>query len=226
MDESIESHSSASATFAASANGSAAPFLSGLLHSAETISRATSPGLPCSEHQREDDKKRYRPRTFNYFRLLPFDVEDNSHRDAALRGILKNLYISVMAEDFAPGALHWTRELQGWLNLKFGMTRELRARLTRLYYHLALAPGLDPNTADRFSRMVITLTRSVCPSTPFASPRETLLIVPCNTERSTTLNLAKTLPSIGDRCGKRLRHWSYHPRGRHTRACGGGRRSI
>ncbi|KAL2258721.1 hypothetical protein VTK26DRAFT_7860 [Humicola hyalothermophila] len=159
MDESIEPHSSASAAFAASANGSAAPFLSGLLHSAETISRATSPGLPSSEHQREDDKERYRPRTFNYFRLLPFDVEDDSHRDAALRGILKNLYVSIMAEDFAPGALHWTRELQGWLNLKFGMSRELRARLTRLYYHLALAPGLDPNTADRFSRMVITLTR-------------------------------------------------------------------
>ncbi|EAQ85285.1 conserved hypothetical protein [Chaetomium globosum CBS 148.51] len=77
----------------------------------------------------------------------------DSHRDDALRGILKNLFISISAEDFSPGALHWTRELQGWLNLKFEMTRELRSRLARLYYHLALAPGLDNNTADRFSRM-------------------------------------------------------------------------
>lgn len=159
MDEALETHPGSAAGFAASAGGAATPFLSGLFPSVETISRATSPGIPCAEHQREDGKKRYRPRTFSYFRLLPFDVEDDSHRDAALRGILKNLYISIMAEDFAPGALHWTRELQGWLNLKFEMTRDLRARLARLYYHLALAPGLDGNTADRFSKMVITLTR-------------------------------------------------------------------
>ncbi|SPQ23299.1 c70c519a-c1eb-4eb8-9f62-1b709addebb8 [Thermothielavioides terrestris] len=158
MDEALETPSGAAAAFAAAAGGAAPPFVSGLFSSVETISRATSPGLPCREQQ-EDDKKRYRPRTFSYFRLLPFEVEDDAHRDAALRGILKNLYISIMAEDFSPGALHWTRELQGWLNLKFEMTRDLRARLARLYYHLALAPGLESNTADRFARMVITLTR-------------------------------------------------------------------
>lgn len=161
MDEALETHAGADAAFSAHAGGAAAPFLSGMLTSMDTISRATSPGIPCGEHQHEDDKKRYRPRTFSYFRLLPFHVEDDSHRDAALRGILKNLYISIMAEDFSPGALHWTRELQGWLNLKFEMTRDLRARLAHLYYHLALAPGLDATAADRFSRMVITLTRLV-----------------------------------------------------------------
>ncbi|KXX81506.1 Proteasome activator BLM10 [Madurella mycetomatis] len=159
MDEAFEAHSGAAADFAASAGGAAPPFLTSLLHSVDTISRATSPGLPCAEHQNEDDKKRYRPRTFSYFRLLPFDVEDEAHRDTALRGILKNLYIAIMAEDFSPGALHWTRELQGWLNLKFEMTRALRAKLAHLYYHISLARGLDSNTADRFSRMVITLTR-------------------------------------------------------------------
>lgn len=92
-------------------------------------------------------------------RLLPFDVEEESYRDTALAGILKNLYTAIRAEDFSPGALHWTRELHGWLNLKFEMTRELRARLAKLYYHLCLAPGLDSSTADRFARMMITLTR-------------------------------------------------------------------
>ncbi|KAK3941439.1 proteasome activator BLM10 [Diplogelasinospora grovesii] len=159
MDDSIEAHSGAAAAFAASGGGAPPAFTSSLLSSIDTISRATSPGLPFSEGPDDDNKKRYRPRTFSYFRLLPFDVEKDSHRDAALNGILKNLYISIMAEDFSPGALHWTRELQGWLNLKFEMTRELRARLARLYYHLAVAPGLDTNTADRFSKMVITLTK-------------------------------------------------------------------
>lgn len=158
MDESVGPPPGADAALA-TPNAAPPSVLSGLIASVDTISRATSPGLPYSDDFHGDDKKRYRPRTFSYFRLLPFDVEDDSYRDTALTGILSNLYVSIMAEDFAPGALHWTRELQGWLNLKFEMTRSLRARLTQLYYHLALAPGLDANTADRFAKMVITLTR-------------------------------------------------------------------
>ncbi|KAG5984832.1 hypothetical protein E4U55_003050 [Claviceps digitariae] len=127
-------------------------------HAYEPISRATSPGIPYPKSD-PDDKKRYRPRTFAYFRQLPFEVEEEHERDAALDGILEQLYIALKAEDFSPGALHWTRELQAWLTLKFEMTREVRAKLANLYYSLALAPGLDSNTADRFLRMVLTLTR-------------------------------------------------------------------
>lgn len=141
----------------AAAAAQAAHFLVHNLSSVETISRSTSPGVPLTPD--EDDKKRYRPRTFSYFTQLPFAVEGEEERDAALVGILKNLYIAVKAEDFSPGALHWTRELHGWLNLKFEMVRELRATLAKLYYHLALAPGLDISTADRFTKMVITLTK-------------------------------------------------------------------
>lgn len=142
----------------AAAAAQAAHFLVQNLSSVDTISRSTSPGVPVLTPD-EDDKKRYRPRTFAYFSQLPFAVEEEYEREAALEGILRNLYIAVKAEDFAPGAMHWTRELQGWLNLKFVMVRELRATLAKLYYHLALAPGLDINTADRFTKMVITLTK-------------------------------------------------------------------
>ncbi|KAK1752270.1 proteasome activator BLM10 [Echria macrotheca] len=161
MDESIDAAPSVAASFAASTAGHPPAFLSGLVSAAETSSRASSPGIPYSEDFNEDhdNKKRYRPRTFPYFRVLGFPIENDEARDKALNGILRNLYISIMAEDFSPGALHWTRELQGWFSLKFEMTRHLRAQLTQLYYHLALAPGLEPTTADRFSKMVITLTR-------------------------------------------------------------------
>ncbi|KAI0973502.1 hypothetical protein F4678DRAFT_28817 [Xylaria arbuscula] len=136
----------------------------------ETISRATSPGLP-SEASTEDNK-RYRPRTFAYFQLLPYPVEEDARRDAALHGILKQLYIAVKAEDFSPGALHWTRQLQAWISLKFDMPHELRAKLAKLYFHLALAPGLDNSAADRFSRMVVTLTRKK----HFLKPQEDLIL--------------------------------------------------
>ncbi|SPO04812.1 related to Mms19p [Cephalotrichum gorgonifer] len=124
-----------------------------------TISRSTTPGIPNGKTPDEDDERRYRPRTFSYFDHLPFKVEEQSERDAALAGILKQLFIAVKAEDFSPGALHWTRELQAWLNLKFEMPRELRATLACLYYHMSLAPGLDTGTSDRFARMLVSLTR-------------------------------------------------------------------
>lgn len=73
--------------------------------------------------------------------------------------ILKQLYIAIEAEDFSPGAVHWTRELRLWLNLKFEITRELRRNLVQLYYMLALAPGLDPAAAERFAMMFMVLTK-------------------------------------------------------------------
>jgi len=158
MEESLGGQSAAGGSLSAAAAAAAQYFLASHLSSVDTISRATSPGVPFSKTE-EDGKKRYRPRTFRYFNLLPYPVEDDADRDHALEGILKKLYIAIKAEDFSPGALHWTRELQGWLNLKFEMTRELRAKLARLYYHLALAPGLDANTADRFTKVLVTLTR-------------------------------------------------------------------
>ncbi|KAI1452239.1 hypothetical protein F4805DRAFT_471016 [Annulohypoxylon moriforme] len=153
MDEALDP-ASAAAFSAAAASHFINTYVAG-----DTISRATSPGLPPSTSLDVDDTKRYRPRTFAYFRLLPYPVEDDADRDAALQGILKQLYIAVKAEDFSPGALHWTRQLQGWLSLKFDMPRELRARLVKLYFHLSLAQGLDNNSADRFSKMVVTLIR-------------------------------------------------------------------
>lgn len=124
------------------------------------ISRATSPGLGDSSNATDVEKeKRYRPRTFPYFKLLPYNVEEDSERNAALEEILKQLYIAVKAEDIAPGAVHWTRELRGWLNLKFEIPRALRVKLAKLYYMLALAPGIDSAASERFESMFRVLTK-------------------------------------------------------------------
>ncbi|KAH6662387.1 hypothetical protein F5X68DRAFT_218527 [Plectosphaerella plurivora] len=141
-----------------SAGNYASMLASHLLGSVETVSRTNSPGPPYSKAD-DDDKRRYRPRTFSYFDHLPFPVESEKERDEALAGILKHLFIAIKAEDFSSGAQHWTRELSGWLNLKFEMTRELRSTLARLFYHLCLAPGLEPASADRFLKMLVLLTR-------------------------------------------------------------------
>jgi proteasome activator subunit 4 len=124
------------------------------------VSRATSPGLSSSPNGLDLEKeKRYRPRTYPYFKLLPYNVEDESERNAALEEILKQLYIAIRAEDIAPGAVHWTRELRGWLSLKFEIPRALRVKLAKLYYMLSLAPGIDATASERFESMFRVLTK-------------------------------------------------------------------
>ncbi|CAL3969190.1 unnamed protein product [Diplocarpon coronariae] len=133
-----------------------AHFLQGVAqngNSNDGISRATSPGHGCPSNGADSEEKRYRPRTFPYFALLPYAVEEEIERDTALSEILRQLYIALKAEDISPGAVHWTRELRGWLNLKFEITRELRIKLVKMYYMLSMAPGIDWVAADRFESM-------------------------------------------------------------------------
>ena len=122
------------------------------------ISRATSPGGMPSE---SDGQKlsRGRPRTYPYFRYLPYATENDAERLNNLDEIVKQIYMAVEAGDFSPGGVHWTRELRSWLGLKFDLTKEQRVKLVKLYYELALAPGVDPGVAERFASMFMVLTK-------------------------------------------------------------------
>ena len=133
--------------------------------SGNDISRATSPGGGPQESDITDEQarklSRSRPRTYPYFRYLPYKVEDEAERQRNFDEIVKHLYMAVEAGDFAPGAQHWTRELRAWLGLKFDPTKQQRIKLVRLYYELALAPGIDVATAERFASMFMLLTKYV-----------------------------------------------------------------
>lgn len=125
------------------------------------ISRATSPGGDWRQANGgvNGSDERGRPRTFPYFDYLPYGTEDQSDREESLNICLKHLYIAISAGDFAPGAVHWTREIRGWLSLKFELSRSTRVKLVHLYYELALAPGLDYLVAERFASMFMVLTK-------------------------------------------------------------------
>ncbi|KAF2739609.1 hypothetical protein EJ04DRAFT_559532 [Polyplosphaeria fusca] len=133
--------------------------------SAPDTSRATSPGGDWRQANGGvngvdgDKHSRYRPRTFPYFEYLPYDTEEPAERTENLDTCLKHLYIAISAGDFAPGAVHWTREIRGWISLKFDIPRSTRVKLAKLYYELALAPGLDYLVAERFASMFMVLTK-------------------------------------------------------------------
>jgi proteasome activator subunit 4 len=108
-----------------------------------------------------ESEARFKPRTFPYFKHLPYDPESEEALLDNLNVCLNQLYIAVSAGDFNPGVVHWTREIRGWLTLKFDMLREVRVKLIHLYYGLALAPGLDNSLCERFASTFMSLTKSV-----------------------------------------------------------------
>lgn len=138
-------------------------------HNSTEMSRATSPGgEPIDTNgtgngQGTSSKKaRSRPRTYPYLKLLPYETESEADRQQVFDEILKHLYIAVEAGDFTNGAVHWTKELRAWLGLKFDPTREQRIKLVKLYYELALAPGVASANSERFASMFMFLTKYAC----------------------------------------------------------------
>ena len=126
-----------------------------------TVSRATSPGGMNMLGMTDQNKEvgRNKPRTYPYFRYLPYRVEDEDERQENLQEIFKHLYIAIEAGDFAIGAIHWTKELRNWLSLKFDPTKEQRRMLAQLYYEIALAPGVEIAAAERFANMFMILVK-------------------------------------------------------------------
>ncbi len=129
-------------------------------------SRATSPGAGAERAINGGGNDgsatrlgRTRPRVFPYAKYLPYETESQEKREQDMDEMIKYLYISVASGDFVPGAVHWTKEIRGWMGLKFDLTRKQRISLVKLYYELSLAPGLDYNVAERFASMFMVLTK-------------------------------------------------------------------
>ena len=133
--------------------------------SSEDISRAASPGPTWSQTNGDSDEfdkehlGRSRPRVFPYTKHLPYETETQAKREQDLDEMIKHLYVSVATGDFVPSAVHWTKEIRGWMTLKFDLTRRQRMALVKLYYELSLAPGLDYSVSERFASMFMVLTK-------------------------------------------------------------------
>lgn len=102
-------------------------------------------------------RTRYRPRTFPYRRYLPYTPDGQEYGN--LETAIKKLYVAVAAGDFIPGATHWTREIRGWMQLKFDLPLDTRVKLVKLYFELSMAPGMESPAAERFSSMFMQLTK-------------------------------------------------------------------
>lgn len=136
-------------------------------HGGHSDSRATSPGAAANRSDGRDADLsadisrlgRTRPRVFPYTESLPYETETREQREADMDEMIKHLYIAVASGDFVPSAVHWTKEIRGWMTLKFDLTRKQRISLVKLYYELSLAPGLEYSVSERFASMFMVLTK-------------------------------------------------------------------
>ena len=110
--------------------------------------------LSATPTQTTDDEPPPPPKEgFNYWNHLPYEVEDDATRFAHLNDIIGDLYTYIRAGDFEGGARKASRQIKRWLHLKFKMPKEMRKELAKVYYDLALTPGIDPSAADGFATM-------------------------------------------------------------------------
>ncbi|KAH6646836.1 hypothetical protein BKA67DRAFT_663210 [Truncatella angustata] len=90
----------------------------------------------------------------NCLELLPFRIKGNAERYDALKILLTQLYLAIKTGDYRSEAQYWTEELKRWSELNGDLPRNVRATLVKIYYQLALSPGMDHISVGTFTRMV------------------------------------------------------------------------
>ncbi|KAK9462470.1 uncharacterized protein V1516DRAFT_670355 [Lipomyces oligophaga] len=106
-----------------------------------------------------DSDVRELQRLYPYFSVLPFPVESEADRLRHLNRITDSIYIAMSMKTLpTPSLMYWTRELHGWLDLKFDMPPTVRTKLIAVYYELALSHGIQRSAVEAFVQMLCLLT--------------------------------------------------------------------
>ncbi|KAL7748215.1 Proteasome activator BLM10 [Sorochytrium milnesiophthora] len=75
-----------------------------------------------------------------------------------LTDIKTSLTECLQAASFRPGMVYWTKQLSNYLDLKYPLSRQDRARLASMYYELTIAPDMDPTLMELWAN---TCTRLI-----------------------------------------------------------------
>ncbi|KAJ3341432.1 hypothetical protein HDU93_004833 [Gonapodya sp. JEL0774] len=68
-----------------------------------------------------------------------------------LYNIKSGLSTSLLARDYAPGGLHWLKQLERFLDLKFPLPQDDRVKLINALYHVVVTPKMDPHIIERYA---------------------------------------------------------------------------
>ncbi|SCV72468.1 BQ2448_4005 [Microbotryum intermedium] len=98
-----------------------------------------------------------REQQLQYQNALPYPVESWQEMDQKLELIVRRLIECVRAKDYDVGFVQWNHRLECWTSLKYPMRRDIRAKLTKLYFELSVLPGMDARLVDIAANMTMSL---------------------------------------------------------------------
>ncbi|OAL29722.1 hypothetical protein AYO20_09106 [Fonsecaea nubica] len=98
--------------------------------------------------------------TYDFVGNLCYRTKGETNRPAGLKSILEGLYLSITRENYGH-AVRWTKALETWITLEHNVPRKVRAALVKIYYDLALTPGMLGPPAQTFSNIVASLVSTV-----------------------------------------------------------------
>jgi len=109
---------------------------------------------------RKAGKREDRSKMMDYARSLPYACETLEEFDGRVAAIVARLVACVRAKDWDVGFVQWNHRLQCLLSLKYPLERTTRARLARIYFHVAVLPGLETRIVELAANTCMALIES------------------------------------------------------------------
>ncbi|KAG0225196.1 hypothetical protein B0O80DRAFT_458867 [Mortierella sp. GBAus27b] len=75
--------------------------------------------------------------------ILPYGHDLAHEATDMLSNIIYHLGLCLKAADWAPGVIHWAKQLDLYLDLKYKLPKDTRIALAKVFWELTLAPGMD-----------------------------------------------------------------------------------
>ncbi|KAF9434968.1 hypothetical protein BGZ76_007123 [Entomortierella beljakovae] len=80
--------------------------------------------------------------------VLPYGKDLSQEASEMLSNILYQLGLRLQSEDWAPGTLYWAKQLKQYLDLKYTLPLDTRVTLAKVFWELAMAPGMDATMVE------------------------------------------------------------------------------
>ncbi|CAJ0904050.1 1258_t:CDS:10 [Entrophospora sp. SA101] len=83
-----------------------------------------------------------------YTKNLPYSSTIKDEAEFLLNDIVLNLCASAKARDWGTGCSHWVKQLNGYLDLHYSLSCQIRVQLAQVLFELVITPGIDASHAE------------------------------------------------------------------------------
>ncbi|KAF9978770.1 hypothetical protein BGZ73_000417 [Actinomortierella ambigua] len=84
--------------------------------------------------------------------VLPYSSSLSAEAADMLNDIIHHFNICLQAQDWAPGAAFWAKQLNKFLDLKYTLPLETRISFAKVFFELTIAPGMEIALVEHWAR--------------------------------------------------------------------------